>query len=266
MATSWIASVDVESVLGMLLWDEDHILDTAVEVQGEVEIPMVRGAINAGPNRTKVRDFTLKYTLDGVSRAAVRTNFEKLQALLGDGRDASVRVADRSDLSILARCVEFPAVIPGAHQVGIPLDVELKFRAPNPYWQSTTPSVVTFDTTHTAMPQGTAPAEPVITSPVGPLAATTLKGYSYLDVEEWSATLAALGAGEQYRITTSPAVMTIEKLVGATWFPADDQSVLTAGVFPKVLPSNGTGFQTSAWPRLSASAGTWTATYPRQWR
>jgi len=263
-STSWIAGYDVEAVFGALLWDEDHILDTAVEVPGELEIPSARGAIFAGPHRTKVREFGLKYTLDGVSRAAVRANFEKMQALLGNGEDVSVRVADRTDLSIVARCVEFPAVIPGAHQVGIPMDIELLFRAPNPYWQSTTPSVVTFDATHTVMPQGTAASEPVLTSPVGVLAACTLKGYDYLDAEMWSATFEPLSGGEQYRITTQRFVMTIEKFTSGIWTNSD--SSLTTGIFPRLLPSSGIGFQTSAWPRLSASVRTWTATFSRQWR
>ena len=264
MATSWIAGYDVEAVFGALLWDEDHILDAAVEVATEIETPNTRGAIQALPNRVQVRDFRLKYTLDGVSRAVVRTNLEKLKALLGDGQERTVRVADMTDLSILARCVDFQAVNLAPHQVNIPIDIELGFRAANPYWQSTTPRSITFDATHTAMPQGTAPGEPVLTSPVGPLAACTVKVYNHLDVELSSSTLAALGSGEQYRITTARFVMLIEKFTGGVWVASD--ASLTAGIFPRLLPSDGVAYQTAAWPKLSASAGTWTSDYPEQWR
>ncbi len=264
MATSWLATIDVEAVLGALLWDEDHILDAAVEVPTEVVIPNARGAILTLPNRVAVRDFALKYTFDGVSRAAVRTNLEKMKALVGNGEDISVRVADMTDLSITARCVDLKAVNQAPHQVSIPIDVEIFFRAANPYWQSTTPESVSFGATPVAMPQGTAPSEPVYTSPIGPLAACTLRGYTHLDVEDWFSTLAALGSGEQYRITTTRGVMLIEKFTGGVWVASD--ASLTAGIFPRLLPSKGVAFQTSAWPKASASAGTWVADYPRQWR
>lgn len=264
-----IGGIDLSS-LGFNFTDEGHALDASVEVPQEVEIPGMRGAILAGPARTAVRAFTLKGYLDGTTQAAVRTNLRKLQALLGDGRENLIIVGDWSTVQIAAVCTRLPGLNYPTNsransQNEIPFAVEMDFRAANPYWQDVTPTSPTFNTVHTQIPQGTAPGEYVLLSPVGVLAACTLKGWDYLDVELWSMTLAALTAGQQYRITVQPPVMTIEKFVGGVWVFADDQK--TAGVFPMLLPSNGEAFQASAWPRLSASVGTWTVSgFRRRWR
>jgi hypothetical protein len=266
-----IGGIDVGATFGFQFTDEGHALDAMVSVPNEVEIPAMRGAIFVGPNRVPVRKFTFKGFLDGASQATVRSNLHKLQALLGDGTENLVIVGDWPTVQIAAVCVELPGL---NYPVGsransqneIPFAVEMAFRASNPYWQDITPQSITFTTTHTAMPQGTAPGEPVLTSPIGVLTTPVITVYDANDVAISSTTLASLSAAQQYRITTKPGVMLIEKSLdsGATWSSSD--ASMTAGIFPKLLPSNGVAYQTSAWPKLSASAGTWTAAYSRQWR
>lgn len=264
MATLWLDGVDVEATLGFGFTDEGNVLDAAVGAQTEIEIPAMPGAILAGPYRTPIREFTLQGFLTSGDLATTRTNLRKLQALIGDDREVTVRLADWSTVQILAKCVEFRAAAARPAQVSTDVDVTMRFRAKSPFWEDTAAQSINFTTTHTDMPQGTAPGYPILTSPVGVLTTPQLKGYDHNDVELWSCTLASLTIGQQYRINTAPGVMSIEKLVSGVWTPADD--AITAGRFPMPLPSNGTAFQTSAWPKLSASTGTWNAAYTRQWR
>lgn len=268
MAALTIGGIDLSS-LGFNFTDEGHALDAAVEMPLEMEMPGLPGAIVLSPYRVPVREFLFKGYLDGASQSAVRTNLHKLQALLGDGRENALTVGDWPTVQILAACVQLPGLnypvqSRANSQNEIPFAVEMRFRASNPYWQDITPQAITFNTSHTDMPQGTAESYPVLTSPVGVLAACTLTGYDYLNTQIWTATLEALTSGQQYRITVAPAVMTIEKFVSGAWTNSD--ASLTAGRFPMPLPSNGVGYQTAAWPKLAASVGSWLSTYPKQWR
>ncbi len=263
MATLWVAGVDLEATLGFQFQDEGEVLHGAVTIPTEIEIPTMRGALFTGPSRVPVREFTLRGYLAGASQAVVRANLKKLIALVGE-TPVTVRVADWSDVQITAQCVRFPAANYVPAQLAPPVRVEMTFRAANPYWQSTTPEAVAFTTSAVAMPQGTAPSEPVLTTAVGAATTPVITAKDYLGATLWTATLASLGASERYRITTAPGAMTIEKWNGSAWVSAED--ALTAGIFPRPLPSNGTGYQTSAWPTLQATTGSWTATYSRLWR
>ncbi len=264
--TAYFDSYDAETQFGFYLSDQEGQLQGAAPVPQEIEVPQMRGAIFAGPDRIEVRQFVLSAFLDGVNQATVRTNLRKLQALLLDGNLHNVRLADWNTVQIAARCVRFEVDPDPPKQISIPVNLRLTFRAPNPYWQDTSGQSINFTTTHTDMPQGTAPGEPVITSPAGPLTTPELRGYDHNDVQLWTCTLASLGSNHKYRINTAPGIMSIEKSTdgGSTWAAADD--AITAGRFPMVLPSDGTAFQTSAWPKLYASTGTWNAAYNRQWR
>lgn len=272
MATHYLAGtvagvpgsyVDLAATLGYIAHEQEGDLDAALGISGQVEIPYVPGAILVGPERTEVRNFKLVGTLDGASQAAVRANLHLLKALATDGL-VWVKVADWSTVQIQCKCIDFRVKPDPARHVSIPVTVEMTFRAPNPYWQDISPQAIAFNTSHTNMPQGTAEGWPVLTSPVGVLAACTLTGYDYLDTQIWSCTLEALLAGEQWRITVAPAVMTIEKFTGGVWVNWDRG--MTAGRFPMVLPSNGVAFQSSLSPKLASSVGTWTSTYPKQWK
>jgi hypothetical protein len=263
MATLYVAGVDLEATLGFQFTDEGEVLSGAVAIPTEIEIPTMRGALFVAPHRVPVREFTLRGYLNGATQAAVRTNLKKLVALVGEDQ-VTVRVADWSDVQITAKCVRFPAANYPPAQLAPPVRVEMTFRAPNPYWQDTTPQAIAFTTSAVAMPQGTAPSEPVLTTAVGAATTPMITAKDYVGGTLWTATLASLSASERYRITTAPGAMTIERWDGAVWVA--DEDALTAGIFPRPLPSNGTGYQTSAWPTLQATTGSWTATYNRQWR
>src|SRR3990167_1643825 len=264
-----LGGIDTAATLGFNLTDEGGARAAMVNIPQEVEIPGVPGVIFSGPFIVRLREYRIRGYLDGASKAAVQANLLKLQALCGDGNEVAVVFGDWATVQLPSVCVEmpgknYPVNSRGNSQNEIPFYVEMLFRADNPFWQDITPQAINFTSTHTNMPQGTAPGFPVLTSPVGALTTPQLKGWDHNDVELWSCTLASLGAGEQYRITTAPGVMTIEKFAGGVWVVSDGSK--TAGVFPKILSSNGVAYQTSAWPKLSASTGTWVSTYPRQWR
>ncbi len=268
MATVYVAGVDLEATLGFQCTDTGAEHDGAVSVPGELEIPGVRGAIFVGPDRVPVREFTITGFLTGANQAAVRTNFHKLKALVGS-EDVTVRVADWTTVDITARCIRFDGQnYPRQSRANSlnekEMHVAMTFRAANPYWRDTSNTVVAFTTSAVAMPQGTAPGEAVLESAVGAATTPTITCKDYLGATLWTATLASQGASEKYRITTTPAVMTIEKWNGSAWVVSD--ASLTAGVFPKPLPSSPTGYQSSTWPTLQATSGSWTATYKKQWR
>lgn len=267
MAAITIGGVDLEATLGFQFTDDGNYLDAAVTIPGEVEIPNVPGALSAGPNRVPVREFTLRGYLNGSTRAAVRTNLHLLRALVGSA-DVAVILGGWSTVTITARCVKFEAsdgVGPtrANAQNEVPVRVAMTFRAASPYWEDITPQSVGFTTSAVAMPQGTAPSNPVLTTTAAVATTPTITCKDYLGATLWTATLASLGATERYRITTAPGVMTIEKYNGSAWVNSD--ASLTSGTFPKPLPSSGVGYQTAAWPTLQATSGTWTAAYSKAW-
>lgn len=267
MATLTIGGVDVELTLGAHITDLGDYLNGMMSVQGEVEIPGVPGATAAGPYRTAVREFSVAGYLDGVSQAAVRANLAKLKALVSE--ETSVVIGDADAYTIQAVCTNVPAL---NYPVGSRANslnefqaaFQLDFRARSPFWSSTTDTTVNFTTSAAACAVGTAPSYPVLTTNTTAAAADTLIGKDYLGNTLWTAVLAARSTGERYRITTTPGVMTLEFYNGSAW--VSGESKLTSGVFPQSLPSSGVGYQTSAWPTLQSSTGSWTATYRRLWR
>lgn len=267
MATLTIGGVDVEGSLGAHITDLGGYLDRMMSVQGEVEIPGMPGALAAGPYRTPVREFEMAGYFDGASQAAVRANVAKLTALVSE--ETSYVVGDAEAYTIQAICTEMPVL---NYPVGSRANslnefqaaFRIKCRARSPYWQSTSDTTVNFTTSAAACAQGTAPSYPVLTTNTTAAAADTLIGKDYLGNTLWTAVLAARSTGERYRITTAPGVMTLEFYNGSAWVAGD--SKLTSGVFPQVLPSSGVGYQTSAWPTLQSSTGSWSAVYKKQWR
>jgi len=270
MSTLKYATVDVEATFGATVHDLGGILDAAVVTQNELGVPNVPGAIVLGPYGVAVREFTQVMTLDGVSQSAVRTNLKKLEALLGNANEITIESGDRPNEWLYARCIKFKTknypLNGHANELNeIPVLVTLTFRSAKPYWTDTTASQsVAFTTAAVAMPQGTAPSEPILTTDTAAAGADTIICKDYLGVELWRCVLAARSSGERYRITTALGVMTIEKYTGGVWTNSD--ASLTSGVFPKPLPSDPTGYQTAAWPTLQSSTGAWTADYPRRWR
>jgi len=267
MPTLTIGGVDLETTLGAHITNLGAYLDGVMDLQDEIGIPGVPGSIAAGPYRTEVREFDLEGYLDGASQAAVRTNFAKLKALVS--AETSVVIGDSDAFTIQAVCTEVQATnYPLGSRANslneFPVAFKLAMRARAPYWQSTSDTTVNFTTSAAACAVGTAPSWPVLITNTTAAAADTVIGKDYLGNTLWTAVLASRGTGERYRITTQPSVMTLEFYNGSAWVAGD--SKLSSGVFPQVLPSSGVGYQTSAWPTLQSSTGSWTATYRKQWR
>lgn len=256
--------IDLAATLGYTADAQDRDLDAVIGIQSEIDIPSMPGSLMVGPERTAVRVFSIGGWLDGATKAAVLTNLNLLKAIATDGL-VWVKVADWSTVEIQCKCIEFKVDPDPARHVSTAQHVTMTFRAVNPYWRDVTPTSPTFGVAHQTIAQGTAPGDYVMLSPVGVLAICVIGVWDYLDAALSSTTLEALTAGQQYRITNQPPVLTIEKFVGGVWTFAD--SAKTAGVFPKLLPSNGVAYQTAAWPRVSASVGTWTlSNFRKRWR
>lgn len=269
MATGWFAGVDVEAQFGFYLSSEGDVYDKAVLVPAEVEIPGVVGSFFTGPGRLGSRDFKLKGFFDGASKAAVLANVKAFASLISDGI-IPIRLADWSDVMIEAKLVAFPGSSMPPEQVQIPFDVELTFRAPVPFWRDVNALCYRFDANPTPMPCGNASVAPELYGcATGGASAVTpqLKGYDHRGNEEWSATFATLAAGEAYKLVTAAFDMGIYKKAAgsAVWVAQDDQTILTAGVFPKALFSSSAAYRMAQWAMLSGSTGKWVAIYPRTW-
>lgn len=265
MPTLWLGGVDAEAVFGLMLSDEGSVLDGMTAVPQEIEVPWVVGSLFVGPATVKARDFVLKGWLKGTSNADVRTKWTALKALVNAGL-RTVRVADWSDAMIEATLVRAVAVAGAPAQISDWMTVELTFRAPIPFFRDVNALSYRFDSTPTPMPCGTAAVAPELYG-FGPATTPQLKGYDHRGTEEWSATFATLATGEAYKIVTAGFDMALYKKAAgsALWVAADDQTVLTAGVFPKCLFSTSAAYRLSQWPLLSASSGKWLALYPRMW-
>ncbi len=270
MASITIGSVDLDATLGFNMTSDGEYLAGAMGVPGSVEIPGVGGGVFGSIDRTAMREFVVEGYLDGASRAAVRTNLHKLRSLVS--AQTTFTYAGWSTVQLLVRCIDFqafdyphPNASTRANAVNeIPVAVRMTFRSANPFWQDITPQSVGFTTSPVAMPQGTAPSYPVLTTTAGAIAGPVITAKDHDAVTLWTATLEALLTGERYRITTEPGVMTLEKYNGSAWVNSD--ASLVAGIFPRPLPSEYAAYAASDWPTLEATTGTWTADYPRQWR
>jgi hypothetical protein len=272
MSVVKLAGYDIEVVFGAHITNLGAILDAAVTTQAELTLPGMEGAMLAGvwTEKTPVRGAVLEMYLDGASQAAVRTALHALQALLGGGDLVTLEIGDWSGVWISGYCTGFPALnyplnSRGNSQNEIPIAIKIPIRFITPYWTDTTASqVVAFTSTPVAMPQGTAPSAPILTTDAAACAIDLLTCKDYLGATLWTCQLAARLITERYRITTARGVMTLEKYNGAAWVVSESSRI--GGIFPKLLPSNNIGYQTSAWPTLEATHGSWTATYPRRWR
>jgi hypothetical protein len=263
MATLYVAGVDLEATLGFQFTNEGSVLDGSVSVPQELEIASVSGVFLAGPGRVPAREFTFRGYLAGATPAVVRANLKVLKSLLGEGL-VTVRVADWSDVMIEAKCVRFQAVNQPPAQLAAPVDIEMTFRAPLPYWRDVAVLPHGFGSTPQPMPQGTGDVAPDLWL-YGPATTPVLKGYDARGAELWSATFATLGANDSYRIVTAAFDMRIEKYLASPTAVVDD-AVLTAGVFPRAFHATGWAYDLSQWPALSVSTGTGSAVYPRTWR
>jgi hypothetical protein len=270
MSALWLAGVDTEATLGFNVTDLGNTLDGAMGMQEGIDIPTLPGVVLAGPHRTPLRQFTLRGYLDGADQATVRANLAKLKALLGDEDTlTSVRLGDWTTVQIDARCKGFKVrrypLNGTANSLNeVPVAVEMDFEAPSPFWEDTTATEIAFTTSAVSMPQGTAPSEPVLTTAAGAATTPTITAKDKDANTLWTCTLASLTSGQRYRITTARGVMTVEKYTGSAWESAE--ASITAGIFPKPLPSSGAGYLASSWPTLQATAGSWTATYNKRWR
>lgn len=272
MSALTIAGVDLEATLGAQVHDLGATLDGIMGQRAGVELPTMPGVIRAGAQRTPVREFTFAMTLDGANQAAVRANLDTLKAICGDedpDTTATIVLGDQTARQIEARCTSFVTrryplngTANSMHEV--PVLVELTFVADFPYWQDVTPQSVNFTTSDTALPQGTAPSYPVLTTNTTSAAADTLTCKDKDGATLWTCTLAARSSGERYRITTALGVMTLEFYNGSSW--AVNEAKRTAGLFPRPMPSSRAGYLASDWPTLASTTGSWTAAYPRCWR
>jgi hypothetical protein len=261
MATVYINGQDLAALVGFQLSKQGSTLDGMMTVPDEVTIPTVVGSFFTGPGKVAAREFRLAGFLLVADAATARTNLRLLEALLDQG-EVTVELADRTDILIRARCIAVETA-PRDPQVLSPVvEVTLVFRASSPYWRDALALPYGFGATMTAMPQGNASVAPVIwiygaaTNPV-------LTGYDHMGTALWSATFTiTLAATDALKIVTSAFDMTIWKYVNSATGVLDD-TLLTAGVFPRPFHSSRAVFQFSQWGALSVSAGTGRAVYPR---
>lgn len=265
MATVWINGTDLEATYGFQLTSEGNVLDGAVVLPGEIEIPTVPGAFFVGPGRVPVREFRLAGTLIAASFATARASLRSLQALLEQG-EVTVRLADREDIAIRAVCTGLRSVNLNPQFVQPALAIELTFRAASPYWRDVQALPYRFGSTSapTPMPMGPASVAPDLWL-FGAVANPQVKGYDHRGNELWSATLTiTLGVNDAVRIVTSAFDMTIWKYMASPTGVLDD-TLLTAGVFPRPLHSSRAAYQYSQWPMLGTTAPRGLAIYPRLW-
>lgn len=265
MATLYLNGVDCEAVYGFQLTSEGNALDGAVVLPGEVEIPSVPGAFFVGPGRVPVREFRLSGVIIASTFATARASLRTMQALLEQG-EVVVRLADRDDISIRAVCTGVRPVNLAPQFVQPAVQVELAFRAAVPYWRDTQALPYRFGSTSspTPMPMGSASVAPDLWL-FGPAANPQVKGYDHRGNELWSATFTiTLGANDALRIVTSAFDMTVWKYVASPTGVLDD-TLLTAGVFPRPLHSSQGTYQYLQWPMLGTTAARGVAVYPRCW-
>lgn len=265
MATIWVNGMDLEVMAGFQMTNEGNVLNSAVVLPREVEIPTVPGSFFVGPGRVAVREFVVRGHVTGTTFDLARDNLTLLQAILGPG-SMMVRLFDRADIMIQATCVGCVPVNQPPQFVTPYIEVEITFRTSMPYWRDVQASARWFGSisSPTPMPMGSASVAPdywlfgSVTNPV-------LKGYDFQGNEVWSSTFTiTLGANDALRIVSSAFDMTIWKYVATPTGVLDD-TLLTAGVFPRPLHATEASYRFGQWQMLGTTAPRGVAVYPRHW-
>lgn len=264
MATSlWVQGVDTEAEFGFSLSDEGDVLGGAVVIPGEIEIPYAVGSFYAGAPRVPAREFTLVGQMTAADFDTNRDNLTRFKGLMGTGV-VTLRLRGALDVMIEAKLVKVsPANLIPQH-VTPWVRVEATFRAAFPYWRDLYALPRWFGSTPTVMPQGTGDVAPELwlfggTNPV-------VTGYDYRGNPLWTSTFTiTLGANDALRVVTGMQDMSIWKYL-ASMTGTNDDTLLSAGIFPKSFFATSTSYLLGQFPALSVSSGWGMAVYPRMWR
>jgi hypothetical protein len=265
MADLWINEVDTSATFSFSLQDEGDSLSGAVTRPNEIIIPGSAATLFTGPGTVATKEFVLRGVVhvEG-SFANTRLAVIGLKALVEDGQ-VTVRLNGWNTVMIEAECVLFKVSNQQPAQVSDWVDVEMTFRSQSPYWRDVAAAGYTFDATPTPMPMGTASVAPDYVG-YGPANTPILTGYNAAGDALWTATLGInLAATDSVRIVTAMYQQAIYKYVNSAT-PVLDNTLLSAGVFPRGLFSSGAMYSLGQSPMLKGSVGVWKAVYPRQWK
>lgn len=264
MADLWINEVDTSVAFSLLLQDEGDSLSGAITRPIEVSIPGSSGTLFVGPGTVATKEFTLRGVVhvEG-SFANTRLAVIGLKALAEDGT-VTIRLNGWNTVMIEATLVNFKASNQQPEQVSDWVDVEMTFRSQSPYWRDRNALGYTFDSTATPMPMGTASVAPDYWV-YGPANTPVLTGLDAVGAQLWTSTLGInLAATDSVRIVTAMYQQAIYKYVNSATAVLDN-TLLTAGVFPRGLVSQGAMYTLAQWPMVKTSLGVGKAVYPRMW-
>jgi hypothetical protein len=251
----WIDDVDASAAYGLRLEESAGARDLPATRLDTVAIPGVPGVTLLADPTIEARPITLTGALVGTSPDDVRTRRDALFAVLRRGR-VTLRLADAPTREIAIRITNARISGSGAQQVSRTLRVTIEALALSPYWVDTTDTVIALSTTPAVLPLGTAPSVPVlrVSAPATVLAIThrTTLGAELTRLE-----LAGLTPG--VLLTIDGAARTIRQ--GAV----SQLATLIRGDFPVLDAVTQGNFAAAAWPTLTLSQGTGTATYRRRW-
>lgn len=219
------------------------------------------------------REFVAVLAIKTSVQATLEAAIKALNYRLG-GAAVAFRHALRSNQQITARAISGPVTYGNGPMYLAPFyfQTEVRFLAADPYWRDTTAASqsVSFGTTATALPQGTARTEPTITiaasggSVVNPKFRYRNSAGTLLAEVLFTHTILT---GDAVEINSETGA--IRKRVSGVW--SDAESLVTAGfTLPIFSPYDG-NYLTSTWPTAELAAdsggafGQGTAAYPRKW-
>lgn len=221
--------------------------------------------------RAAPRRFSITWGTKATSYAALDTALRTLKARLV-GAPVVLTMDRRPNQRLTARVTDFPVVngIGGQEIAPYWLEAEVSFVALDPYFEDTSEQAVSFGTTATALPQGTAATRGVLllTASGGSVVNPTLtyKTAAGVTVASLAATI-TIASGDAFEVDVARA--TVRKRVSGVWTNA--ASTLAVGFqYPVFSPRDGT-FLTSSWPTIQVAAtsgganANGTATYRRKW-
>lgn len=239
-----------------------------------VSLPVLGLSIEASTYaNVSPRDFSIVFAIRTASQATLEAAIKALNYRLG-GPAVVVRSTMRTNQQLTARAIGGKVSYGIGPQFVAPFyfQTEVPFRAANPYWKDTAAAAqsVSFGTTATALPQGTAPTRGTITiaasggSVVNPKIRYRNSAGTLLAEILFTHTILT---GDALEVNADTG--TIRKRVSGVW--SDAESLATAGfTLPTFAPRDG-NYLTSTWPTIELAAdsgaanGQGTAAYSRAW-
>ncbi|MBC7841893.1 MAG: hypothetical protein H7099_06260 [Gemmatimonadaceae bacterium] len=256
MAELFIGERNVQTTFGYRVSRIEGLYDAPPTSLTPQTVPGRPGAVLLAEPQVEVRPLTVRGVIRGATAAQARARRDLLLTVL-QREQLALRAANDLTRELLVQVTGVSVTPYGAQFTSPDIALDFTCTALDPYWRDVTPTVVgAIGTTPVACPLGSAIVRPVLSiAGVGAVLRIVLRNALGVVISDLQ--LAGLTAG--ITVVIDCAAQTIRQ--GAL----SQLRTLVSGDFPVLDPVRDADAVSAAWPTLSVSQGTMTATYAKAW-